>query len=379
MLKSYLNSKSAQHEPREWCLSVSVFAILLFVVSLIFSSLTLVANAQTRTSSGATPPPAPTSQPVGAPFNSVLVEPNEDYRLAPGDTIEVFIEDAAELSQAQIRLTAAGTFEMPFLGLINAQGKTTLELARFIAGNLREQDYLKQPQVRVSVKQYSGQIFFIQGAVRSPGLYQLEGRPYLLRLIGLAGGLIENSGPTAIILRQSKPVNRKDAALAAADPSDDNGKADDKADNSEPEDIEVIKVALSSLVNQGRTDQNIRLEPGDIVNIPPAKVFFVAGEVHAPGSFQMKEGTTLRQAISLAQGMTFKAAQKRAVIYRDDPETNKRQEISVDIGAVMNGKKEDIAVYPNDIIIVPNSRIKSISSALLSAFGTSAARVPMRY
>ena len=41
------------------------------------------------------------------------------------------------------------------------------------------------------------------------------------------------------------------------------------------------------------------LEPGDTVNIPPTDVFFVAGEVNQPGSFPLKDGTTLRQAISL--------------------------------------------------------------------------------
>jgi protein involved in polysaccharide export with SLBB domain len=75
------------------------------------------------------------------------------------------------------------------------------------------------------------------------------------------------------------------------------------------------------------------------VNIPPAKVFFVAGEVRAPGQFQLKEGTTLRQAISLAQGTTFKAPLNNGVIFRDDPETGKREEIRVDISQVMSGKK----------------------------------------
>ncbi len=52
----------------------------------------------------------------------------------------------------------------------------------------------------------------------------------------------------------------------------------------------------------------------------------------------------------------------------------------MDIGAVMSGKsKEDLPIMPNDIVMVPNSRVKSISQALLQAFGTSSARLPMRY
>jgi polysaccharide export outer membrane protein len=120
------------------------------------------------------------------------------------------------------------------------------------------------------------------------------------------------------------------------------------------------------------------LEPGDIINIPPADIFFVAGEVNAPGQFPLKEGTTLRQALSMAQGTKFEAALGRCIIFRDDA-NGKREELRVDLKAVMNGKKEDIAILPNDIIIVPNSQFKSVGGALLRAFGiTSVQRVPVR-
>ena len=86
----------------------------------------------------------------------------------------------------------------------------------------------------------------------------------------------------------------------------------------------------------------------------------------------------MRQAISLAQGTTFKAALNRGVIFRAEPGTGKQQEIHVDVAAVMSGKKDDITIFPNDVIIVPNSRMKSVSSTLLSAFGVNAARLPIR-
>jgi protein involved in polysaccharide export with SLBB domain len=139
----------------------------------------------------------------------------------------------------------------------------------------------------------------------------------------------------------------------------------------------LLKVNINGLL-RGDFDQNMFVEPGDIVNIPPTDVFFVAGEVNGPGSFPLKEGTTLRQAISLAQGTTFEAAKSRAVIFRED-QTGKRQEIQIDLNAVMSGKKEDVPIAANDVIIVPNSRFKSVGGALLRAFGVNSARVPYRY
>ena len=98
----------------------------------------------------------------------------------------------------------------------------------------------------------------------------------------------------------------------------------------------------------------------------------------APGSFALKEGTSLRQAIALAQGTNFKAAPNRTIIFRDNPETGQRQEIQVDLSAVMSGKANDYPILANDIIIIPNSKMKTIAAPMLSALGMSMIRLPIR-
>ena len=113
------------------------------------------------------------------------------------------------------------------------------------------------------------------------------------------------------------------------------------------------------------------LQPGDIVNVPQTDVFFVGGDVKAPGSFSLREGTTLRMAISLAQGINFTASAGKGIIFRENPETGERSELRIEVGAVMGGKKPDEMIYPNDIIIVPNSKLKTIAIPLITGFGTS--------
>jgi polysaccharide export outer membrane protein len=335
-------------------------------------------------------PPTQTSPPEqGAP--AILADSSKDYLISPGDVIEIRVEDAPELSH-HYRVSATGDIEIPVLGRIVVMQKTTYELGRLIANMLREQEYLKTPIVVVNVRQYNSRAFFIQGAVGRPGLYQLEGRPSLLTLIGLAGGLADNHGSTVFILRPSKTQKSASGAqdsnmqgqaqAPAPTPASDRNQASlpraNEPDSETAADYELIKVNLSALY-KGQFDQNQRLEPGDIVNIPRSDVFFVAGEVRAPGSFPLKDGTTLRQAISLAQGMTFKAKPSRGIIFREDPVAGSRQEIKVDIGAVMDGKKEDIVVRANDVIIIPNSRMKSVGGALLMTFGVNSIRFPMPY
>ena len=326
------------------------------------------AYSQTRQQPQVRIPAGTSSEPSDAP--TIVVAPDQDYRIGPRDVIEVRIEDAAELSNTY-QVNADGTFLMPYLKRVNALDKTPEELAKFIADSLRVR-YLKDPQVLVVVKQYYSHTFFIQGSVRKPGVYQMEGNPSLLNLVTVAGGLAENHGSTAFIIHQVK--NKKSDADAGAPTA--SAKPGQTA-NSSDEDYILRTVNIAGLL-KGRFEQNTNVEPGDIVNIPQADVFFVAGEVNAPGSFPLTDGTTLRQAIALSQGTTLNAAGDKGVIFRQDPATGKRQEVQVDIGAVMKGRKEDVAILANDVVIVPNSRAKTIGNSILKAFGMGAAQRGIR-
>jgi len=356
-----------------WTLTLSILVVILFPSSIKAQQVRGTPNEE-----------RPVDQTLASdPVNvNILTVTDKDYQISAGDVIQIQIEDAPELSHFY-RVSSLGRVEMPVLGLVEAQKKTTFELARLIAKGLREKEYLNTPNVLVTIKQYYSQTFYIQGSVRNPGVYQSEGRPSLLTMIGMAGGLAAEHGSTVFILRPVKSEKQ------ISDPGTKTLSVQDQAsisslttqlqpggpDSTPATDYELFKVNIGALY-KGQSDQ--RLEPGDIINIPHVDIFFVAGEVRAPGSFPLKEGTTLRQAISLAQGMNFNAKSAQGVIFREDPMLGSRQELKVDIGAVMNGKKEDVPILANDVIIIPNSRAKSVGGALLMLFGGNAARFPVR-
>lgn len=351
------------------------FAVL---ATLILTGATL--RAQTRQQPQIKPPSQTGGEPNTTP--TVLVSPDEDYRIGPRDVIEVQIEDATELSGTW-SVNAEGTFLMHYLGRLKAQGKTTEELSKEIADGLRGR-YLKDPRVTVVVRQYYSRSFFILGAVRKPGVYQIEGKPSLLKLITIAGGPAENHGSLAFVIHEIKknqPASTEGGETikrvsTAAQPSASQASTDEE----EEVDLSIRTVNINGMFKGVGLDKKAYLEPGDIVNIPPADIFFVAGEVNAPGQFTLKEGTTLRQAIALAQGTTFNAKTSEGTIFREDPVTGKRVEIKIDINEVMRGKKEDTIILANDIVVVPNSKGKTIGNAVLKALGMGAAqRGPYRY
>jgi polysaccharide biosynthesis/export protein len=333
------------------------------------------------------PPAQPPDQPLDTPgVTSALADVSEDYLINPGDVIEIQVDRAPELSGMR-RVATSGTIRMEYLGSIKAQGVTADELASFIANSLSDR-YLKNPRVTVTVKQINSHIFFIQGAVNRPGAYQIEGRPSLLTLIALAGGLTENHGSTALIISEANrpkmdvpdkgdpkgSLDSQPESDAANSPSQPGGRNQEAEERERPE---LIKVNINGLF-RGDIDKNMRLDPRSIVHIPQAEVFYVGGEVNAPGSFMFKEGATLRQAITLAQGMKSTAASDRAIIFREDPVTRKKQEIKADVSKIMSGKQEDVAIIANDIVIIPNSRAKSVGAAILSVLSLNNALIPGR-
>ena len=64
-----------------------------------------------------------------------VADVSEDYRINPGDVIDIQVDRAPELSGMR-RVTASGTIRMAYLGPVTAHGKTADELAGFIADSL---------------------------------------------------------------------------------------------------------------------------------------------------------------------------------------------------------------------------------------------------
>jgi protein involved in polysaccharide export with SLBB domain len=346
----------------------------------------------------------------------VIMYGDDDYKLAPRDVIEVIVEDAPELS-VNYTVNSKGVIPVRFLGPLLVAGKTTEDVTKIITDGLRGR-YLQDPQVYVSVKQYNSRTFFIQGAVRNPGVYVVSGKPSLFRLMSIAGGLQENHGLVAYIFRETPPKPEKletgssqnggdkklneivkeikgsttpetkpetkgaagpeikDSAIGAAKDGA-KGAAVGAATVVEGEpDYNLITTNIVGML-RGRLDNNVIIQPGDVVYIPPADVFYVAGEVKTPGQFYLRQGITLRQAISLAGGTLFQAKLGKGVIFRSDPVTGNFTELPVDIGAVVSGKSQDMPILGNDVVWIPNSAAKSVGSTILNTLiPTAMYRIP---
>src|SRR5207244_7618176 len=157
----------------------------------------------------------------------------------------------------EYRVSADGTIEMPFLGPIQAEKTTSRELATAITKQLQE-GYLVDPQVSVILRHVNRR-YFVQGAVRSPGIYNIEGRPTLLELLSIAGGLDPTHGATAFIIHKTPPPQ---PAQEDKDLGPSPGAPSARRPLPEGEAYDMKKADLSRLL-RGQLRENIRNETGE--------------------------------------------------------------------------------------------------------------------
>jgi polysaccharide export outer membrane protein len=270
---------------------------------------------------------------------SALGKTDAEYRLGPGDLIEIGVFGVDNFRQS-LRINASGIIKLPLLDPVKAAGLTPMELEQRLT-ELLKADVIKDPQVSVFVKEYRSQSVYVLGAVRTPGQYQITLQLKIVDVLAMAGGLQSNAVDEAVIQR----------------PTADGGE-------------EVIKVNLKDLLEKGDLAQNVVVRGGDVVHIQErlAQTVYVIGEVVRGGAFVLPPRQELRvsQLFAWAGGPMKTARVSGGMLVRYN-EVGVRQELPVDFGDILKGKKEDFVVRPNDIIFVPGSKIKALTSGMVQA------------
>lgn len=83
-----------------------------------------------------------------------------------------------------------------------------------------------------------------------------------------------------------------------------------------------------------------------------SRIFYVYGEVNAPGSFPLKDNMTAIRAISQAGGFTKFGSPSRVKILRARPDGSGNETIPVNLKAAIAGKPgQDVPLVSGDVIV----------------------------
>ena len=176
-----------------------------------------------------------------ASYVATQEQPSEEYVIGPLDQLNIFVWRNPELS-AKVQVRPDGRITTPLISDMPAVGKTPAMLADDMKLALSE--YIRDPIVSVIVENFSGtfsQQVRVVGATEKPAAIPYRANMTVLDAMIAVGGLSEfAAGNRAKLVRYDRKSGRQ---------------------------VEY-KLRLSSLLKNGDSRANVRLQPGDVIIIP---------------------------------------------------------------------------------------------------------------
>ncbi len=280
----------------------------------------------------------------------------EAYRVGPGDSLLVAVYGHPELSLAAYTGGGAfnspsargtglvvdndGTIQLPLIGTVSVEGKTSEELRSFLEQALAV--YVKDPSVTVQVL-FAGSIrYHLLGQFTNPGMKYSDRPLHLLEGLTLGGSikLDDASLRSAYVAREGKrlPVN------------------------------------FSRLIIDGDLKQNIKLQTGDVVVVPDQQneQAFVFGGTGQGGAVAFPRGKlTLLQALAksgFGWKDQFQGRLSETRIIRS--EGDRAELFVVDAEAIFEGEAAPFELAPGDIVFVPATTLTDWNQALAQLLPT---------
>jgi polysaccharide export outer membrane protein len=283
--------------------------------------------------------------PVAMQTASMLVASDiTKLKLAPGFLVSLNVLDDTDFS-GSFRIDEQGDLELPILGSIHVADETVSEARVQIQKRLRDDAILKDPQVILTLLEYTAPEVNIIGEVGRPGKYPLLFPLKLVDVLTLAGGPSATAGNEIQITR---------------------GSADTK-----PVIVHYSKGTDPKLI------ENVIIYPGDTIQIKRAGVVYVLGAVNRPGGYVMQEENTLNvlQVISLAGGTSASAKTGTIYLLRKNADGTV-ENIALPYQKMIQGKYANLQLRALDILYMPSSMMKAIlansGQAIISSAATSA-------
>ena len=309
-----------------------------------------------------TPTQGATVQPVSDAASGTMTVRRE-YLLGPNDVVELRVFGEPQFDGA-FAVDNDGKLVVPFVEQpINAQCRSIKEVRKDVEGALGK--FLKNPRVYMTVKDEKSRTpATVYGAVRSPAPYEMRRPARLLELISKSGGVTEQQSGTIQIFHTQPRLCPEPEEMQTATQAP-------RGEDSLGVPFTVYRVEDLKL---GKREANPYIHPGDVIYVAEALPIYVTGNVVQPSNLYLKDGMTLSRAISIVGGPR-NAKESQVRIYRQKPGGMKSETLTIDYKAIKQGKKEDVALQPYDIIEVPEEGKFSPAgiAKLLTGFATGGA------
>jgi polysaccharide export outer membrane protein len=239
----------------------------------------------------------PVAQEPAAPVPPPATAAPAEYRIGPQDILGISVFGHEDLTQTVVVQTD-GTLTYPLVGRVPASDKTAKDLERELTESLGK-TFIRNPQVTVAIREYRSKTVLVAGEIAHPGTYPLAGGMTIIEVLAKAGPVNAGSAAEVIVVR---PRGEAHGPVLPSEMTDSAA-------------VEILRVNVRA-IESGDLSANLVLRPNDTVFVPQAPRIYVSGEVNSPGAYPLVPGTTVRQILSLAGGITEDGSTGRIRVVR---------------------------------------------------------------
>jgi protein involved in polysaccharide export with SLBB domain len=239
-----------------------------------------------------------------------------DYRVGPDDELQVRAWGSVDVDVRAV-VDRDGRIHIPRIGAISVAGIRSAQVEDVVRSAIGK--YYKEFQVSVTMGQLRGITVYVVGQARQPGSYKLSSQSTLVSALFASGGPNQNGSMRRIQVKRA-------------------GKA-------------ITELDLYQFLSRGDKGDDIRLQDGDTIVIPPARAFVaIGGKVAVPAVYEMAQGgDTIGSLLALTGGLPVVADPKRAQLERLDP--SRKPARSVEVFA-LDAAGLNKRVRPGDLLTV---------------------------
>jgi len=215
-----------------------------------------------------------------APMDQLQVP--TDYIIGPGDGLQITISGQLE-ANLHLSVDRSGQVYIPRVGQISVAGVHYSELEQHLKTEISR--VFRNFNVTVNVSRLRSIQVLVVGNARYPGTYTISSLSTLVNAIFASGG------PTPQGSLRHIQVRRDGATITDFD--------------------------FYDLVIKGDKSKDVRLQPGDVLYIPPVgPLAAISGSVNTPAIYELKGNSTLSDLIEIAGGLSSLADTGRVTIER---------------------------------------------------------------
>ena len=211
-----------------------------------------------------------------------------EYSIGPGDEVRLQLW-GKQNQQLSLTVSRDGTISLPDIGPEPVVGLTFAELKERIATLIDE--HFIGVKASVSLGELRSMRVFVLGDARNPGAYTVSSLSTITNALFVSGGISKTGSLRSVQLKRNGRV--------------------------------ISDLDLYNLLLKGDSSKDVRLQPGDVIFIPPVgQLVGIKGEVRRPALYELKNQQSLSDLLTLAGGFTASAYPKRAQLQRVDDSFN---------------------------------------------------------